>query len=144
MGSSGAVSARERVMRALDDEQASPLYNYVVRLLGGDLHRAEDVVQETLLRCWRTQDVGGSEPLRGWLFRVARNMVVDRILSSMILKDAMQGLSPKHREVLYETYYSWQVDARGGPRARRPAGHRQVAPAPCSAGAAHGPAEPAW
>ncbi|MFD3622010.1 sigma factor [Streptomyces sp. NPDC058676] len=47
-------------MRTLYDEQASPLYTYVVRLLGGDRHRAEDVVQETLLRCWRTQDVGAA------------------------------------------------------------------------------------
>ncbi|MFJ8601487.1 sigma-70 family RNA polymerase sigma factor [Streptomyces shenzhenensis] len=135
MGSLGTVSTRERAMRTLYDEQASPLYTYVVRLLGGDRHRAEDVVQETLLRCWRTQDVGGSEPLRPWLFRVARNIVideyrlrmtrprevggtawldelrarpdgVDRMLSSMILKDAIRRLPPKHREVLYEIYYT--------------------------------------
>ncbi|MFJ5840530.1 sigma-70 family RNA polymerase sigma factor [Streptomyces shenzhenensis] len=135
MGSLGTVGTRERAMRTLYDEQASPLYTYVVRLLGGDRHRAEDVVQETLLRCWRTQDVGGSEPLRPWLFRVARNIVideyrlrmtrprevggtawldelrakpdgVDRMLSSMILKDAIRRLPPKHREVLYEIYYT--------------------------------------
>ncbi|MEU1299203.1 sigma-70 family RNA polymerase sigma factor [Streptomyces shenzhenensis] len=129
------VSTRERAMRTLYDEHASPLYTYVLRLLGGDRHRAEDVVQETLLRCWRTQDVGGSEPLRPWLFRVARNIVideyrlrmtrprevggtawldelwakpdgVDRMLSSMILKDAIRRLPPKHREVLYEIYYA--------------------------------------
>ncbi|NGO47334.1 sigma-70 family RNA polymerase sigma factor [Streptomyces sp. YC419] len=135
MGSSGADSARERAMRTLYDEQGSPLYAYVVRLLGGDRHRAEDVVQETLLRCWRTQDLENGQPLRPWLFRVARNLVVDeyrlrmarpqevngndwledlltksdgvdRLLSSMILQEAFQKLSPKHREVLYETYYT--------------------------------------
>jgi RNA polymerase sigma-70 factor (ECF subfamily) len=122
-------------MRTLYDEQGSPLYAYVVRLLGGDRHRAEDVVQETLLRCWRTQDLENGQPLRPWLFRVARNLVVDeyrlrmarpqevngndwledlltksdgvdRLLSSMILQEAFQKLSPKHREVLYETYYT--------------------------------------
>ncbi|WP_225320881.1 sigma-70 family RNA polymerase sigma factor [Streptomyces luteolifulvus] len=135
MGSTGAVTARERAMRTLYDEQAGDLYKYVLRLLGGDQHRAEDVVQETLLRCWRTQDLESGEPQRPWLFRVARNLVVDdyrlrmarpqevdgtawldellakrddvdRLLSSMILGDAFKALSPKHREVLYETYYT--------------------------------------
>ena len=61
MGSAGARDARERALRALYEEQADPLYAYVVRLLGGDRHRAEDIVQETLLRCWSRQDlsVGG-------------------------------------------------------------------------------------
>lgn len=135
MGSSGAVSARESAMRTLYDEQASALYAYVVRLLGGDRHRAEDVVQEAFLRCWRTQDLNNGQPLRPWLFRVARNLVVDdyrlrmarpqevngntwledlltmpdnvdRLLSSMVLEEAFQQLSPKHREALYETYYT--------------------------------------
>lgn len=135
MGSSGAVGTRERALRTLYDEQAHALYGYVVRLLGGDRYRAEDVVQETLLRCWRTQDLDVVRPLRPWLFRVARNLViddyrsrmarpqevgagtwlddtltrpddVDRLLSSLLLEEAFQRLSAKHREVLYETYYS--------------------------------------
>ncbi|WP_326798183.1 sigma-70 family RNA polymerase sigma factor [Streptomyces sp. NBC_01808] len=135
MGSTGSVPARERALRALYEEQAGPLHSYVLRLLGGDRHKAEDVVQEALLRCWRTQDLEGDEPLRPWLFRVARNLVVDdyrlrmarprevdgtawlddllaksddidRVLSSIVLKEAFRALSPKHREVLYETYYT--------------------------------------
>ncbi|MEE1940982.1 sigma-70 family RNA polymerase sigma factor [Streptomyces sp. TRM 70361] len=135
MGSTGAATARERAMRTLYDEQSGDLYAYVLRLLGGDQHRAEDVVQEALLRCWRTQDLESGRPLRPWLFRVARNLVVDeyrlrmarpqevdgtawldellarrddidRLLSSVILQGAFRTLSPKHREVLYETYYT--------------------------------------
>ncbi|MFG2175611.1 sigma-70 family RNA polymerase sigma factor [Streptomyces niveus] len=135
MGSLGAESADERAMRTLHDEQAGALYAYVVRLLNGDRHKAEDVVQETLLRCWRTQDLTGGRALRPWLFRVARNLVVDEyrmrktrpqevngntwlddllvrsddvdwLLSSMLLKEAFKQLSPNHREALYETYYS--------------------------------------
>nr|WP_046084947.1 sigma factor [Streptomyces antioxidans] len=64
IGSSGAESARERALHTLYDEQAGPPYAYVVRLLGGDRYRAEDVVQETLLRCWRTQDLNADRPLR--------------------------------------------------------------------------------
>ncbi|MFE2181218.1 sigma-70 family RNA polymerase sigma factor [Streptomyces sp. NPDC059455] len=143
MGSSGAVGTRERALRALYDEQASVLYAYVVRLLGGDRHRAEDVVQETLLRCWRRQDLDVGQSLRPWLFRVARNLViddyrsrmtrpqevsagtwlddsltgpddVDRLLSSLLLKEAFQQLSTKHREVLYETYYSGRSTREAG------------------------------
>ncbi|WP_338157259.1 sigma factor [Streptomyces olivaceus] len=54
MGSKEAVSDRERAMRTLYDDVAGPLHAYVVRLLEGDRHKAEDVVQEALLRCWRT------------------------------------------------------------------------------------------
>ncbi|MDQ0772143.1 sigma-70 family RNA polymerase sigma factor [Streptomyces aurantiacus] len=135
MGSAGANTARERAMRTLYDDHARDLHNYVLRLLGGDRHRAEDVVQETLLRCWRTQSLDDDQPLRPWLFRVARNLVVDEyrlrmarpqevdgtawldellakrddvdlLLSSMILREAFKALSPNHREVLYETYYT--------------------------------------
>ncbi|MFD7285449.1 sigma-70 family RNA polymerase sigma factor [Streptomyces sp. NPDC059863] len=135
MGSLGAASAGERAMRTLHDEQAGALYAYVVRLLNGDRHKAEDVVQETLLRCWRTQDLTDGRQLRPWLFRVARNLVVDEfrmrktrpqevngniwlddlltssddvdwLLSSLLLKEAFKKLSPNHREALYETYFS--------------------------------------
>ncbi|MER8069080.1 sigma-70 family RNA polymerase sigma factor [Streptomyces sp. NPDC094034] len=135
MGSLGAASAGERAMRTLHDEQAGALYAYVVRLLNGDRYKAEDVVQETLLRCWRTQDLTDGRQLRPWLFRVARNLVVDEfrmrktrpqevngniwlddllassddvdwLLSSLLLREAFKKLSPNHREALYETYFS--------------------------------------
>ncbi|WTP19327.1 sigma-70 family RNA polymerase sigma factor [Streptomyces sp. NBC_00191] len=135
MGSAGARDARERALRALYEEQADPLYSYVVRLLGGDRHRAEDIVQETLLRCWSKQDLSvGGLLLRPWLFRVARNLVIDghrrrlarpheidgsswlgelsteadeieEMLSSVVVGEALQALSFAHREVLYETYF---------------------------------------
>lgn len=37
-------------MRVLYREHASPPFAYVLRLVSGDRHRAEDVVQETLVR----------------------------------------------------------------------------------------------
>lgn len=135
IGSAGADAERERVMRTLYVDHARDLHTYVLRLLGGDQHRAEDVVQETLLRCWRTQSLDGTQSLRPWLFRVARNLVIDEyrlrmarpqevdgsawlddlppkrddvdlLLSSIILRRALKELSPDHREVLYQTYYT--------------------------------------
>ena len=66
------------MMRVLYDEHAAALWRYALRLTG-DRARAEDVVQETLLRAWRhpnvTADVDRSA--RAWLFTVARNMIID-------------------------------------------------------------------
>ena len=135
MGSAGVTAGREQVMRTLYDEHVRDLHSYVLRLLGGDQYKAEDVVQEALLRCWRTQSLDGGQTMRPWLFRVARNLVVDeyrarmarpqevdgsawldellakrddvdQLLSSMVLRKAFRTLSPNHREVLYETYYT--------------------------------------
>ncbi|CAM5527654.1 RNA polymerase sigma factor [Streptomyces abikoensis] len=47
------TSPDEDLMRALYEEHAGPLLAFVLRLVDGDRQRAEDVVQETLLRAWR-------------------------------------------------------------------------------------------
>lgn len=50
-GTDAVVATREaELLRALHDEHAHVLWAYVVRLTGGDRARAQDVVQETLLR----------------------------------------------------------------------------------------------
>ena len=66
------------LMKALYDEHAVVLWRYAMRLTG-DASRAEDVVQETLLRAWQHPDVI-SDPERSpraWLCTVARNMIID-------------------------------------------------------------------
>ena len=66
------------LMRGLYDEHAAALWRYAVRLTG-DQARAEDVVQETLLRAWQhPEGTDDSErSARAWLFTVARNMIID-------------------------------------------------------------------
>jgi RNA polymerase sigma-70 factor, ECF subfamily len=65
-------------MRVLYDEHAAALWRYAVRLTG-DTARAEDVVQETLLRAWRHPEVteDTERSARAWLFTVARNLIID-------------------------------------------------------------------
>jgi RNA polymerase sigma-70 factor, ECF subfamily len=65
-------------VRTLYDEHAAALWRYAVRLTG-DQDRAEDVVQETLLRAWQHPEVtdDSERPPRAWLFTVARNMIID-------------------------------------------------------------------
>ncbi|MGW0577471.1 sigma-70 family RNA polymerase sigma factor [Streptomyces sp. NPDC002920] len=56
------------------------LLRYAYRLTSGDRHRAEDIVQETMLRAWLTADDldrHDEERRIAWLYRVARNLAVD-------------------------------------------------------------------
>ncbi|PYC66783.1 RNA polymerase subunit sigma, partial [Streptomyces tateyamensis] len=66
-------------MRALYRDHAGPLLGFVLHLVGGDRQRAEDVVQETLLRAWRHADQldPNAGSLRPWLVTVARRIVID-------------------------------------------------------------------
>jgi RNA polymerase sigma-70 factor (ECF subfamily) len=68
-----------QLLRTLHDEHAQALWAYVVRLTRGDRAKAQDVVQETLLRAWRTPSVldqSRGSP-RSWLYTVARRIVID-------------------------------------------------------------------
>ncbi len=68
---SGPVPVAERYRERLS--------RYVSRLTAGDAHRAEDIVQETMLRAWLAADefAGNEDHLAAWLYVVARNLAVD-------------------------------------------------------------------
>lgn len=84
-------------MRQLYDEHAATLWRYAMRLTG-DHARAEDVVQETLLRAWQHPDVFDDEERspRAWLFTVARNMIIDQSRSSLFCHEvhSLDGSGP--------------------------------------------------
>jgi RNA polymerase sigma-70 factor (ECF subfamily) len=71
------------LMRVLYDEHAAALWRYALRLTG-DRSRAEDVVQETLLRAGQHPEAADDSERspRAWLFTVARNMILDERRSS--------------------------------------------------------------
>jgi RNA polymerase sigma-70 factor (ECF subfamily) len=124
----------EALVRELYDEHAGVLLGYVRRLVGGDNARAEDVVQETLLRAWQHPEAfRGDRPVRAWLLTVARNLVIDgerrrrarphevelspghdggadepafeSVLAAYEVADALGSLSAEHRSVVVELYY---------------------------------------
>jgi len=144
-------TAGEEFLRALYAEHAGPLSAFALRLTG-DRSRAEDVVQETLLRAWRSADQ--LEPtagaLRGWLLTVARNVVTDlwradavrprlvndeltlavvpaedvleRATESWVVGTALGRLTAEHRAVLIETYYEGRSVAEAALRLSVPPG----------------------
>jgi RNA polymerase sigma-70 factor (ECF subfamily) len=77
------------MMRVLYDEHAAALWRYAVRLTG-DHARAEDVVQETLLRAWRHPEVTDDteRSARAWLFTVARNLIIDERRSARFRRES--------------------------------------------------------
>lgn len=146
----GRVSADEQVLRLLHDEHAPALWGYAMRLTGGDAGRAQDAVQETLLRAWRHPEVMDSErgSPRPWLFTTLRNVLIDEwrarkvrpevvtdevpelatpdhadaAVQSWLVADALRQLSQQHREVLLECYYRGCSVAQAAQRLGIPAG----------------------
>jgi RNA polymerase sigma-70 factor (ECF subfamily) len=79
-GSSAApATADAEAIRKLWQLHGPTLLRFALKLTLGDKQRAEDIVQETLLRAWRRPDVVGTGQLaiRPWLFTVTRHIAID-------------------------------------------------------------------
>src|SRR5258708_845972 len=64
-------------IRQAVDRYEGPLTLYAARLLGGDVERARDVVQDAFLRLWEADRVSVDGHLAQWLYRVCRNRTLD-------------------------------------------------------------------
>ena len=140
----------DAVIRSLYEEHGRSVLAYATRLTG-DRAAAEDVAQETFLRAWKNEAklLEGRGSVRGWLLTVARNIVTDRararaarptevaevpdrppvdadhseaVVNSMIVLDALDQLSPEHREVLVELYYKGRTVTQAAAALGVPAG----------------------
>jgi RNA polymerase sigma-70 factor, ECF subfamily len=131
----GDESARDAdvAVRQLYARHAVALRGYVERFCP-DGASADDIVQETFIRAWRhlPELTGDGRPVRPWLFRVARNLLIDasratrsrpvtvqvqppdeglddtglnQVLDRQLVTGALRRLSPAHRAVLVEIFY---------------------------------------
>jgi RNA polymerase sigma-70 factor, ECF subfamily len=130
----------DAAIRQLYAHHALALRRYIERFCP-DRASADDIVQETFIRAWRhlPQLSSGDFPVRPWLFRVARNLLIDadraarsrpitvraqagedgrddtgldRVLDQQLVADALDQLSPAHRTVLVETFYRGRTLAK--------------------------------
>lgn len=134
--SSPAGMRTESEVQAAYDLHGGELFGFALRALA-DHQLAEDVVQDTFVRAWRSPR--GFDPrqgsLRTWLFAIARNTVVDAmrrravrdgagtlsldaqpesvpvgddidlLLDRIQLSEALDRLTPQHREAVVEVYF---------------------------------------
>jgi RNA polymerase sigma-70 factor (ECF subfamily) len=117
-------------VRAAYDAHGAELYRFCHGMLG-DAGQAEDAVQETFVRAWRSRDRfdPAKASLRTWLFVIARNVAIDlhrrrairpavvgksvavtgtvsdhadRVVVGMQLQQGLACLSPEQRFVVRE------------------------------------------
>lgn len=74
------TTTAEHELAALQREHGRPLFALLLRLCDGDRQRAEDLVQETLVRAWQHPEAlraDAFESVRPWLLTVARRLAID-------------------------------------------------------------------
>jgi RNA polymerase sigma-70 factor, ECF subfamily len=130
----------DAAVRQLYARHAVALRGYVEQFCP-DGTSADDIVQETFIRAWRhlPQLTGDGRPVRPWLFRVARNLLIDasratrsrpvtvqvqppdegiddtglnQVLDRQLVTGALRQLSAAHRAVLVEVFYGGDTVGR--------------------------------
>ncbi|WP_312034373.1 sigma-70 family RNA polymerase sigma factor [Actinoplanes sp. TBRC 11911] len=131
------MSPDEELMTALYTEHYAVLLSFILRYVR-DRHRAEDLVQETLLRAWKHIDHLDTETgrTRSYLLTIARNVVtnawraeqrrphlvadenavnsvpeadnVDQMVEGWLVAEALGRLSGEHQDVVRAMYFEGQ------------------------------------
>ncbi|MEU7467555.1 sigma-70 family RNA polymerase sigma factor [Streptomyces sp. NPDC044984] len=115
-------------------KHGADLRRFAHHKLGGDWHRAEDLLQEAMLRAWLQMRKMPERELRvkPWLKTVIKNLAIDdfrahgsrveaatdveaddkeatdhtrSVLTELIVRDAMRDLSDNHRQILQRVYF---------------------------------------
>jgi RNA polymerase sigma-70 factor (ECF subfamily) len=121
----------------LDDATMAELYRLhggyllraLMRITSGDRGRAEDILQETLIRAWKNPAAiaRGPERCRPWLFTVARRIAIDHFRMVAARVQEVADEAPEERAPSYDPFDA-VLDARDVEVVldRLPAHHRDV------------------
>jgi RNA polymerase sigma-70 factor, ECF subfamily len=130
----GPATADSEAISELWRVHGGALMRFALKLTLGDQQRAEDIVQETLLRAWRHPEVvgAGAQAIRPWLFTVTRHVAIDmwrarsrveeltddreadradpaerieQAVTALDVRAALAQLTPEHRQVIVEMYF---------------------------------------
>lgn len=145
------VTADSEAIREVWQLHGAALMRFALKLTLGDKQRAEDIVQETLVRAWRHPEVVGSgrRAIRSWLFTVTRRIAIDmwrarsrideviddrqadrpdpaepieQVITGLDVRAALSKLTPEHRQVIVEMYCYGHSVAEIADTLRIPAG----------------------
>ncbi|MER7664629.1 MULTISPECIES: sigma-70 family RNA polymerase sigma factor [unclassified Streptomyces] len=130
-----SATTDERAMADLQREHGPALLSFLQGLTYGDQQRAEDLLQETLVRAWQHPEAfeGPYESMRPWLFTVGRRLAIDArrsrlarpteigdgvlastpdpadvteaAVAALDVRAAVESLSPEHQAVLVRIYF---------------------------------------
>jgi RNA polymerase sigma-70 factor (ECF subfamily) len=100
------VERADDPLTALHDQHGAALHRYVLGLTGGNRALAEDVVQDTMLRAWRSEPImdGSHGAVRAWLFTVARHLVIDDLRTARSRHETLVANPPEvemHNDIAY-------------------------------------------
>ncbi|MFJ2645431.1 sigma-70 family RNA polymerase sigma factor [Streptomyces sp. NPDC087420] len=132
---SATATTDERALATLQREHGAALLHFLLGLTYGDRQRAEDLLQETLVRAWQHPEAFSApfESMRPWLFTVGRRLAIDArrsrlarpsevgdeilaatpdprdptecAVAGLDVRQAVRELSPEHRAVLVQIYF---------------------------------------
>lgn len=86
--------------RALCNRYLAPIHRFAQRMLGSATE-AEDVAQETFLRIWQHADrYTPSAAVSTWIYRIARNLCIDRIRRRREQSDRISQIDTDERPSL--------------------------------------------
>src|SRR5467141_1656349 len=85
-----AIAGVEPAFAAVTERHRRELHVHCYRMLAS-FEEAEDAVQETFLRAWRSRETfDGSSLFRAWLYRIATNVCLDT------LRRSSRGMTSMH------------------------------------------------
>jgi RNA polymerase sigma-70 factor, ECF subfamily len=71
---------------------SNDIYNYIYFLIG-DHELAKDILQDTFLRAFRNYESFLGDNVRGWLFRIARNVAIDEMRKKKPIASLLDAIS---------------------------------------------------